>query len=154
MNTVRALPSTRLGPIRATGGYFDEAVETGILPLDETLQRRVQLAKASRENVLIEIAGLRRLQTLPLERILPSQVEAFGIITGKRLRDRASAFGRDYLRAVVDKVVVNGDTATISGSNAKLMRAVGVKKPLAGQVPSFIHDWCARRDSNSRPPGS
>jgi len=28
-----------------------EAVETGILPLDETLQRRVQLAKASRENV-------------------------------------------------------------------------------------------------------
>src|SRR5258706_5800326 len=95
---------------------------------------------------LIEIAGLRRLKTLPVERILPSQVEAFGIIIGKRLRDRASAFGRDYLRAVVDKVVVNGDTATISGSNAKLMRAVGAKKPLAGQVPSFIHDWCARRD--------
>jgi hypothetical protein len=64
------------------------------------------------------------------------------------------AFGRDYLRAVVDKIVVNGDTATISGSNAKLMRAVGAKKPLAGQVASFIHEWCARRDSNSRPPGS
>jgi site-specific DNA recombinase len=131
-----------------------EAVETGILPLDETLQRRVQLAKASRENVLIEIAGLRRLQTLPVERILPSQVEAFGTLIGKRLRDRSSAFGKDYLRAVVDKVVVNGDTATISGSNAKLMRAVGAKKPQAGQVPGFIHDWCARRDSNSRPPGS
>jgi site-specific DNA recombinase len=131
-----------------------EAVESGILPLDETLQRRVQLAKASRENVLIEIAGLRRLQTLPVERILPSQVQAFGTLIGKRLRDRTLAFGRDYLRAVVDKVVVNGDTATISGSNAKLMRAVGAKKPLAGQVPSFIHDWCARRDSNPRPPGS
>jgi hypothetical protein len=39
-----------------------EAVESGILPLDGTLQRRVQLAKASRENVLIEIAGLRRRQ--------------------------------------------------------------------------------------------
>ena len=44
-----------------------EAMETEILPL----------AKASRENVLIEIAGVRR-QTLPVERILPSQVEAFG----------------------------------------------------------------------------
>ncbi len=131
-----------------------EAVETGILPLDETLQRRVQLAKASRENVLIEIARLRRLQTLPVERILPSQVEAFGIVIGKRLRDRALSFGRDYLRAVVDKIVVNGDTAIISGSNAKLMRAVGARKPLAGQVPSFIHEWRARRDSNSRPPGS
>ena len=127
-----------------------EAVETGVLPLDETLQRRVQLAKASRENVLIEIAGLRRLQTLPVERILPSQVQAFGILIGKRLRDRTLAFGRDYLRAVVDKVVVNGDMATISGSNAKLMRAVGAKKSLTGQVPSFIHDWCARRDC-SRP---
>jgi site-specific DNA recombinase len=130
-----------------------EAVETGILPLDETLQRRVQLAKASRENVLIEIAGLRRLQALPVERILPSQVEAFGSLIGRRLRDRTSTFGRDYLRAVVDKVVVNGDTATISGSNARLMRVVGTK-PLAGQVPTFMHDWRARRDSNSRPPGS
>jgi len=95
---------------------------------------------------LIEIPGLRRLQTLPVERILPSQVEAFGTLIGKRLRDRSSSFGKDYLRAVVDKVVVNADTATISGSNAKLMRAVGAKKPLAGQVPSFIHHWCARRD--------
>jgi site-specific DNA recombinase len=131
-----------------------EAVETGILPLDETLQRRIQQAKNARENVLIAIAGLRRLQTLPVERILPSQVAAFGDLIGKRLRDRSSSFGRDYLRAVVDKVVVNGDTATISGSNARLMRAVAAKKPLVGQVPSFIHDWCARRDSNPRPPGS
>ena len=66
-----------------------EAVETGVLPLDETLQRRVKLAKSSRENVLIEIAGLRRLQTLQVERILPSQVEAFGMLIGKRLRDRS-----------------------------------------------------------------
>jgi hypothetical protein len=42
------------------------------------------------------------------------QIEAFGTLIGKRLRDHSSAFGRDYLRAVVDRVVVNGDTATIS----------------------------------------
>jgi hypothetical protein len=60
----------------------------------------------------------------------------------------------DYLRTVVDKVVVNGSTATISGSHAKLMRAVAAKKVLAGQVPTFIQDWRARRDSNSRPLGS
>jgi hypothetical protein len=59
---------------------------------------------------------------------------------------------RDYLRPVVDTVVVNGDTATISRNNAKLMRAVGAKMPVAGQVPSFIHDWCARKESNSQPP--
>ena len=131
-----------------------QAIEDGILPLDETLQRRIQQAKSARENVLIEIAGLRRLQALPVERILPSQVEAFGKLIGKKLRDRSAAFGRDYLRAVVDQVVVNGNTATISGSNAKLMQAVAAKRPLAGQVPTFIQEWRARRDSNSRPPGS
>jgi hypothetical protein len=89
-----------------------------------------------------------------VERILPSQVGAFGRLIGKKLRDRSSSFGRDYLRSVVDKVVVNGSTATISGSDAKLMRAVAAKKALAGQVPTFIQDWRARRDSNSRPPGS
>jgi hypothetical protein len=83
------------------------------LPLDETLQRRVQLAKSSRDHVLIELARLRRLQTLPVERILPSKIDAFGALIGKRLRDWSSAFGRDYLRAVVDEVVVNGNTATI-----------------------------------------
>jgi hypothetical protein len=68
-----------------------EAVETGVLPLDETL------------------------------------------------------FGRDYLRAFADKVVVSGGTAAISGSNAHLMRAVSTK-PLPGQVPSFFYDWFARSD--------
>jgi site-specific DNA recombinase len=131
-----------------------EAVESGILPLDGTLQRRIQQAKNARENVLIEIARPAKTADLTLERILPSQVEAFGRLMGKKLRDRSSSYGRDYLRALVDKVVVNGSSATISGSNAKLMRAVAAKKVVAGQVPTFIQDWRARRDSNSRPPGS
>ena len=131
-----------------------EAIETGILPLDETLRQRMQRVKSERESLLIEMAGLRRLQTLPFERILPSQVEAFGKVMRRRLRDRSSTFARDYLRAVVDRVVVRGNAAVISGSHAKLMRAVATGKLDADQVPSFVPDWRARRDSNSRPPGS
>ena len=135
-------------------GRLYEAVESGLLPLDETLQRRVQQAKAGRESVLVEMAGLRRLQQLPVEQVLPSQVETFSRVMRAKLRDRASPFARDYLHAVVDSVVVDGDKATISGSHARLMRTIAGKKMGTDQVPTFIPEWRARKDSNLRPSGS
>ena len=113
------------------------------MPLDETLQRRVQRAKAARESVVVEMAGLRRRQLLPVERILPSQVQAFSKVVGAKLRDKSSTFARDYLHAVVDQVVVKDDTATISGSHARLMHAVAQKKMGTDQVPTSIHAWRA-----------
>ncbi len=111
-----------------------------------------RLAKAARESVLVGMAGLRRLQQLPFEQVLPSQVDAFSKAIRAKLRDRASPFAKDYLRAAVDLVVVvNGDTATISGSHARLMRTIVGKKMGTDQVPTFIPHWRARRDSNSRP---
>ena len=145
-------PEGRFEPVRRktgirTPGYkvvnerlsrLYQAVVTRILPLNQTLQRRVQQAKSARETVLIETAGLSRLQSLPVERIQPSQVETFGKLIGKKLRDRSSLFGRLYLRVLIDKVVVNGNNAVISGTNARLMQAVAGKKPLSAQVPSFM----------------
>ncbi len=81
-----------------------------------------------------------------MERVLPSQVHAFSKAIVKKLQARSSGFARDYLRAVVDEVVIRQDTATISGSNAKLVRAVASKKPPTDQVPSFIQDWRARKE--------
>jgi len=86
--------------------------------------------------------------------MVSSQVDAFSKVVREKLRDRGSPFARDYLRAVVDSVVVDGDTATISGSNARLVGAIVGKKTGTDQVPNFIPDWRARRDSNSRPSGS
>ena len=36
-----------------------EAIETGIVDLDETVQRRAQQLKSAREALLIELAGVR-----------------------------------------------------------------------------------------------
>jgi site-specific DNA recombinase len=132
-------------------GRLYDAVESGLLPLDETLQKRVQQAKGGREAVLVEMASLRRLEQLPVDHVLPSQVEAFSKVVRAKLRDRASPFARDYLHAVVDSVVVHGDSATISGSHARLMGAIAGKKMGTGQVPTSIPDWRARRDSNPWP---
>ena len=100
------------------------------------------------------MASPRRRQLLPVERILPSHVEVLSKVSRRKLRDRGSPFARDYLHAVVDPVVVRDDVATISGSHERLMRTVAGTKKGTGQVPGFMHEWRARRDSNSRPRGS
>jgi hypothetical protein len=117
------------------------------LPLDETLERRVKRAKSEREAVLVEMAG-RRFENLPHSQILPSQVEKFSKLIRAKLSDLTAPFAKDYLRAVVDEVVVADGKATISGSHARLM-AAAVKKKNTGLVPNFMHGWHARRDSNS-----
>ena len=127
-----------------------EIVEGGVLPLDETLQRRVQQAKAAREGLLIEIAGLRRRQILPVERIVPSQVQSLSKLMRAKLLDRSSGFAKHYLHAVVDEIRVRETTATIRGSHARLME-LAAQKPRADQVPSSVPNWRARTDSNRRP---
>ena len=138
-------------------GRLYDAVASGALPLDETLQRRVQQAKAGREAVLVNMAGLRRLQLLPLQRIQPRQVETFSKVIRAKLRDRSSPFARSYLHAVVDQIVVNGGSATITGSHARLLQAVTGKMLGEAEVPSFMRDWrawrdCSRPGTAARPP--
>jgi hypothetical protein len=129
-----------------------EALENGLVTLDETFQQRLHLAKANREAILLDMATLRRRQLPPVARITPSQVQAFARVMREKLQDRESSFAKDYLRAVVAEVVVHGETATVSGSNARLMELAARGKVNADQVPSSMQEWRARKDSNSRPP--
>lgn len=114
-----------------------EALESGLVPLDDTFQRRAQQAKAAREGVLVEMAGLRRRRALPIDRVLPSQVESFSKVIRAKLQDKSSTFAKDYLTALVDEIRVTGNTATISGSYGRLLGAVVEKKEDTKQVPSF-----------------
>jgi hypothetical protein len=52
------------------------------------------------------------------------------------------------------EVRVVGGIATNTGSNAALLAAVTGKKEGTDKVPSFVHEWRARQDSNPRPLGS
>ena len=85
----------------------------------------------------------------------PSQVEALGKALRKLLLNKDTGLAKGYLNILVDEIVVTEKTATISGSNATLVAIMGqMGKGTGDQVPSFMHEWRARRDSNSRPPGS
>ncbi len=128
------------------------AIENG-LPFDEVLEKRAQELKARREALLIERAGVGREYALPVDRILPSRVEAFSKAIQVKLRDKA--FAKRYLQALVDEIVVSEETATIRGSYAALAEAIAEKKKgTSEEVPSFVCLWRARSDSNARPLGS
>ena len=95
--------------------------------------------KASKESVLIELAGARRQQHIPTARILPSNIDAFSQAIRKHLTDPRTDFAKRYLQVLVDEVVINGNEATIRGSYDKLAMAVQkTKEGALDQVPSFM----------------
>ena len=133
-----------------------DAIESGTIELDETTQRRAQQNKNARESLLIEIAGTRREHSIPaVEYVKQSQVEAFGRVLREKLLARDSDLAKRYLSLLVDEIVVRDKTATIRGSYHALASSLRViQGGKADQVPRSMSDWRARRDSNSRPPGS
>lgn len=88
------------------------AIENGML-FDEVTQKRSQEIKAERESLLVELAGVRRSVAVPVERILPSNIEAFSKAIRAKLKDKN--FAKRYLQLLVDEIVVDGDTATMTG---------------------------------------
>ena len=57
-----------------------------------------------------------------------------------------------YQNIAVDRIVINGDKAAIQGGHGRLAVAVqGSAKAGLDQVPGFMGEWRARRDSNPWP---
>ncbi len=133
-------------------GRLYEAIETGTIELDETVQRRAQQNKSAREALLIELAGVRRDHSLSIDQLKSSQVEAFAKTLRSKLLAKDSTLAKSYLNLLVDEIVVTDKTATVRGSYSALVHAVSIDKIKVGhlkQVPTSITDWCAQRDSNS-----
>ncbi len=127
-----------------------EAVEKGLLPLDVTLQERVQKHQARRQEVLTELAGLRRQKELPVSNLGKKHIHAFCVALKEKLRDRASNFGKEYLKMLIDEIRVDKKEVRLAGSYASLAGALSMStKPghLAG-LPSFVPVWLPIADSN------
>ena len=128
-----------------------DAIETGTIELDELTQKRAQQLKASRESLLIELARTRTQIALPIEQIRASQIDSLGKLLRKQLLSGNTAFAKGYLNLLVDEIVVRGNTATARGSLAAIANAATTDRTKSGhsnQVPTFIHDWRPRHESN------
>lgn len=126
-----------------------EAVEKGYLPIDDTLQHRSHKLQARRQDLLLEIAGLKRKQDMPSDLLKPENINAFSKVLRSKLLDRESKFGKDYLKVLVKEIIVDGNEAEITGSYAALAGAImGTKKGTGLTVPTFVSNWLPKQGSN------
>lgn len=133
-------------------GRLYEAVEKGLLDLDDTLRGRAQKLRARKEEVGLERAKLKTRKQMAIQKFDDRSIEAFCRELKEKLADPASRFGKAYLRLVVDEIRLDGRELRIRGSFGKLADAVGsLEKKKLGLVPSSVSDWRARHDSNVRP---
>lgn len=127
-----------------------EAVEKGMIPIDGTLQERVNKHKARRQEILTEMAGLRRQKELPLAQLGKKQVNAFCSALKERLLDRDSNFGKEYLKLLVNEISVDKKEVRLTGSYCSLAGALRMptKSGQLPRVPSFVPVWLPVADSN------
>ena len=129
-----------------------EAVEAGRLPNDVTLTERAHKLQARRQEILTEMAGIKREAGMPNELLSEKNVRAFCNALRKRLHDPGSSFGKQYLRLLVKDVRITGKEIRMRGSYEALAQTVAFKNLGTPEgVPRFVPAWRALRDSNPRP---
>ena len=137
-----------LNELKARSDRLFEAVEGGHLPLDTALQQRAHKLQARRQELLLEIAGLKRQTEIPLKALNANQAEAFG----KALKSRLGAnrpFAKQYLRLLVSEIRIVDRALEMRGSYDALAHAVAQSKLSApGAVPSFASKWLPDQGSN------
>ncbi len=127
-----------------------EAVETGHLPLDAALQQRAHKIQARRQEVLLEIAGLKQQSESPIKLLKADQVEAFGKVLKAKLAGNRP-FAKQYLRLLVSRIRVDRQEVEMRGSYEALAHAVAEKPGTLLRVPRFAPRWLPDQGSNLGP---
>ena len=128
-----------------------EAVEKGILPMDDTLTARAQRLKGRRDALMIEMASARRSKEMPVSALNAAHVEAFGVALRARLQAGAGSFPKRYLRQFVSEIRYDGSRLTMSGRKDALMAAALEKKMGTATVPTSSLSWLPDLGSNQGP---
>ncbi len=130
-----------------------DAVETGHMPADERLEQRIRELDKRRQQLIVDIAGIRRRGELPVHQITPNVIRHFSDVLRERLMDDSKAFAKGYVNALVEQVRVTGNEIYLRGSNAQMADALLSSGAKSGhpKVPRFGSVWLPGPDSNQRP---
>lgn len=108
-----------LGELELATSRLYEAVEKGLLPLDDTLTARAQKLKARREALMIDLAGVRRSKEMPASMLTQAHVEALGTALRARPQAGERGFPKRYLRQFVSDIRYGGKRLTMSGQHPR-----------------------------------
>ena len=144
--------SAELGKNQQTTRRLHEAVGNGLLPMDDMLRESAHKLQARRQEILTEMAGIRREAEMPSNMLSPKNLRAFCNTLRKRVQDPGSSFAKQYLRLLVKEVRITGKKIRMRGSYEDLGHAVAKKNLDTPEgVPRFVPAWRALEDSNLWP---
>jgi ssDNA-binding Zn-finger/Zn-ribbon topoisomerase 1 len=126
-----------------------EAIEKGVLELDDRLKTRMQQHKTRRETLTAELAAIQQKHQTPLQHLTPQKIEAVSRVLKKRFAE-STPFSRAYLKATVNEIRISDDLLKLKGAHtamADLIAADGKLTP-DGMVHRFIPDWRLLWDLN------
>jgi site-specific DNA recombinase len=145
--TLRTLKKELVELETATNRLY-EAVEKGLLPMDDMLKVRAQKLKARREAVLIEVAGTKRMKELPAAMLSARQLDTFSTALRARVLDRTAGFSKRYLREFVSEIRFDGKRVVMRGKKAALLAAAAQKEMGTTGVPRSEPNWLLNLGSN------
>ena len=127
-----------------------EAVEKGMISINDSLTERVQKHQARRQEILIEMARLRGQKEMKMSKLGKNHIVAFCKALKERFQDKASNFGKEYLKLLVDEIRIVKQKVHLTGSYAALAGALCSKSELDSLpgVPSAVMFWLPSADSN------
>jgi site-specific DNA recombinase len=130
-----------------------DAIENGVADLsDPMLKDRIAELKAIRDQARADAERAEDAFERVGPNITPQSLKTFARQARNRMRTDSGGYRRDHLRALAQRVEVDGKEVRIMGSKSELLRtlvAVSSAKTAGFGVPSFVPKWRARRDSNS-----
>ncbi len=126
-----------------------EAVEKGLMELDESLKTRMQQHKAKRETLLTEISSLKRQRQSPLQTLTPQKIEAVARILNRKLSE-STPFAKAYLKASLSEIRITDEMVSLSGDNSAMASLIAANGQISGtlSVPRFTPEWWSQGGSN------
>ncbi len=133
-----------------------DAIENGIADVnDSDLKDRIATLKASRDQAKSDAERVAAsLGAAGQKAVAPDMLSKFAATARQRMRIEGGGYRREHVRALAQRVEVDVGEVRILGSKSNLLQALvaGASETKPGAVPSFVPKWCARQDSNLRPP--
>lgn len=91
-----------------------EAIEKGILDLDDKLKVRVKQHKERKQAISFELDALRHQTQSPLQSLTPQKIEAVAKVLNKRF-STSTPFSRAYLKATIRDIRIKDDVLSLTG---------------------------------------
>ncbi len=130
-----------------------EAIENGLVQDEDTFRRRLSKHTQRRDELIHLRAVNRQRHDVPPKLLSNRNLDAFGRALKAKLREPGSVMARNYVRFLVDQVVVGEQRIGIKGQKSGLLEAASDPETFFRTgVSSFVREWRSGRDSNPRYP--